>query len=186
MIEKYSNESNQICDRYENICTNNLAFLTGATGARWFSTCTANPSKNNIDYNFISNEKTGKLTGKLELKTRKYKVDEFKDKEDVYPTIYIEISKFQALKSSKTIFKWYLNFFENSKEKFWLCDIDNLNESDLRIKLVEKLWDNATKSYKTEYRLCIPIIKGVYFEFNYDENKYIKKELNERTKRYIR
>lgn len=186
MIEKYTNESNQICDKFENICTKNLSFLTGATGCRWFSTVTANPAKNNIDYNFTSNKNDKHLTGKLELKTRSCKVDEFQDKDKRYPTIYIEPSKFKALKDAPTNLKWYLNFFENSKDKFWICDISKLVECELELKLVEKIWDYATKSYKTDYRLLIPINKGLYFEFNYEENMYQKKTLNELTKKYIR
>jgi hypothetical protein len=175
MNNKYTNESNKICDSYEAICTYNLSQITGVTGCRWFSTVTENPQKNRIDYNFTN----GCKTGKLEIKTRSCLVDD-------YPTIYIEPDKFIALKNSTTDFKWYLNFMENTKDKFWICDISKLEQKELKTKLVERIWDRATKTYKTEYRLLIPINKGVYLEFDQEQNKYVKLELDERTKKYIR
>jgi len=185
MKNKYTPESDAICNHFESICNANLSFLTGQTGCLWFSTMTGNPEKSRIDYNFTTNNKTGNQTGKLELKTRKCRVDQYSFGNKI-STVYIEPDKFTALKDSKTDKKWYLNFFENDKNKFWMVDIDQFEENELESFLVEKLWDNAHEEYTSDYRLLIPINKGKYYEFNHLTNAYEEKTYNEITKKFNR
>lgn len=158
----------------ENICNENFAFLTGVT--TWFLGVTGKTEFSTTDYLFFDAKQR---SGTIELKTRKIVVDK-------YSYLFIEPDKLAALKNSQTQKKWYINFTENSKKKFWICDVDKL-PSNLKIKKnveIKKQYDN--NDYKVEDRVLIPINCGKYYEYNELTEKYEKKEYNEITCKFNR
>lgn len=156
----------------EQICFNYLGFLTGVTG--WFHTMEQNPELNEIDFHFFD---TKNRTGEIELKNRSIPVDR-------YQTLYIEPNKLAALKNSKSKKKWYLNFCENSKEKFWICDVEKLPTNLVsKLEEVRQLYETGTKK---EIKIHIPIQYGKYYEYYQPFNKYIELDYDSETKKFKR
>jgi len=176
---KLTNDEIEYGRACEAICTANLAFLTGTTGARFFESVTSNKEFERIDYSFIANQKQGYKKGVLELKTREININK-------YPALFIEPDKLTALQNAKADLKWYINFLDNQKTKFWICDISTLNRDELELKPDVKIWIKTLKQYKYEDRLLIPIEKGSYYCYDYELNKYVKREFDEKYKRFTK
>lgn len=148
--------------RTEKICDYNFSILTGSTG--WFSVVVKNPDASTTDYKSIDSRFR---TVTIELKTRDITIDQ-------YDSIMIECKKFDVLTGATSEKSWFINFLENSPDKFWICDIKSImyqpisRKDNMKIKN-KNLGDKYTY---TGDRLFIPKLYGNYYEMDKQLNKY--------------
>lgn len=155
----------------ENICDSYLMYLTGHTTSQWFTSLTKSPLNNRTDYKSID---TRYRSVTIELKNRSISIDAF-------DTLMIETEKFSALcqtgnTTELTDKSWYINFMDNSCEKFWIVDIKSIMHKKIgynpkaKIKipeLGEKYTYYAARYYINKYY-------GHYYELNKLTNKYVQ------------
>jgi len=153
----------------EQICDDFFAILTGCTG--WFNSVMKSPVNNRTDYKSIDS-KFRSVT--IELKNRNIKISD-------YSTFLIEPDKFTALcqtgsTSDFTNCSWYINFLENTPDKFWIVDIKKAMYKPIYLKKNMKITLPELGTNYTYYadRLLIPKYYGHYYELDKTTNKYIK------------
>lgn len=145
---EYCNTTEDICDVYFNLLNNAI---------KMFEKIEKQPNKSRIDY-IVSRNNNKEIY--VELKNRKISI--FK-----YDTIFIEPKKFEILNEKNK--SYYINFLENSWNKFWICDIKKLNIDELLLQ--KNVYIRHPLINKIEDRLLIPITKGQYYEFDIEKNK---------------
>lgn len=141
----------------------NINFTQFNDRMEWFTTMTRQPQMSQIDW-FCTDKYDRNVS--VELKLRYNYIN-------TYETTYIEVSKYDAL-----IQKWndeeyipiYLNFFQ-SVDYVGVWDLRNFNNLE---KVNVTIYNPGKNCYENVERYMLPNRECYYYEWNFDENKYVK------------